>query len=328
MFRELKVELLKPENWTGDSDATIKTFMAVLIPNVKKAINKLYQPVVDAEAKYSVIDDQIDGSAYAKEAISKHSSEGIETIERIMLTEEDRFTQSYFQAVMKTPEKPRNEENLKNPLLLPLYSIKTDFIRLCDETLDIVQTLLDGAINNMRRTHDIFHVEPASVRNIPKEFVPVVFPYSQLVLASDLKDMVVKKEDSEFPQHIEKIMYDLQTQLAADMNKQIKAAGVALEATINAATSLSKEIRDGLLLKVSDIISNGDKNIIGARENAADELKKNLPESYNEKEQHFSELLSVTQEDCDDYAKNVNYWGNEVMNDLVNIYDDLKGLVG
>lgn len=331
MFRELKVALLGAENWTGGSDANIKTFMAVLTPNVKKAINKLYQPVVDAEAKYSAkIDDQTDGADYVKEVIANHSRDGIESIARVMMTEEDRFSQSYFEAVMKpTPDdKPRNADNLKNPLLLPLYSIKTDFIRLCDETFDTIQTLLDGSINNMRRTYEAFVVDSANARNIPKEYMPVVFPYSQLVLAADLNDMIVKQEQSEFPQHIEKCMYDLQTKLADDVSKQIKVAGTMLEAKIKSTNTLTKEVRDGLLLKLSDIVSNGDTNIINARENAADELKKNLPESYDEKQQHFTELLSSAQQDCDEFARNVNYWGNEVMNDLVNMYDDLKGLVG
>lgn len=324
MFNELKTRMLDPATWAGDSEQTISELMGVLQPDIKKMINKLYQPVVDMEAKYlATIDDKISGSEDAKAAISALSTDGIQIIERLILTEGDLFTQSYFESVLGMEVHQPKVSDLKNLLVLPVYSIKTDFLKLCGEGLDMIQQVMDSTRNSMVRIHNVFNAKAAAVSNIPKEYIPVVFPYVQMVLVSDFKDMQGKQEDFEFSQHIESTIYDLQAKLVNDVNKQVRQASSIVSDTIKLSKKLTEDVKKDLMQKLDDIVDNGDKNFNMEKEKSADDLKQALPGNFDVKTDIYWKLLAAVQDICDDYEKEINFWGTEVMSDLVNIFDDL-----
>lgn len=321
MFGLIKRELLNVENWSGDTENILGTLMATLTPDIRRAINKLYKPIIDTEAKYLANLDEDEDADVIKQIISKISRSSFETVERLLLAENDRMTQSYFGEVMNVHLQPISAANLKNLLVLPLYSIKTDFMRLCDETLDVIKIVLDGAGNSMKRAYVAYHDDRFDIKDVPRDFVPVIFPYIQLIIADDWEEMKKKQEESEFPQHIESVLYDLTSKMANDVNNQVKEASSSLLAAIKSCDALSDETKKGLEAQLNDAIGQSELNIDKAKEEAADDLKKSLPDSFDDKTAHYWSLLDIAQSSGDEYAQILNDVGGNIMGDITNLYD-------
>lgn len=189
-------------------------------------------------------------------------------------------------------------------------------MRLCNEAVDVIQTVLTAAVDNMKRAHSSYDLHRSS--SVPSGFVPVVFPYIQLVLAGDYKEQKNKSEEFEFPQHIQTFIYDLASKQADDVNEQVKAARESLEFGLQACETLSNETKTDLLAKLDDNIAQNQRKIDKAKEDAADDLKKTLPD--DETPEYWS-FLRIAQENGDNYAKALNDLGSKTLGDIINLYE-------
>lgn len=321
MFITLAKELQNVENWIENPDTTVSSLMGALLPDIRRTINILQKPIMDMEAEYSANVEEGPNSNVLNRIISHFADIGMQTLERMMLTGGDRLAHSYYAAAMQLSSPAVTAADLLNPIKLPLHTIETSFKSLCNELLDAIQIVMTGTLRNMKRTENAYDDDSFDMKNVPSDFVPVVFPYMTLVLANDYTDMKANMEDSEYPQHIETTIYNLLSMMESEVNRQVKAAYAALVVAINTSDKLTEENKKGLILMVDRDIGKAERRLDNAKENAADNLKKELPDSFDDPSISFWSLLVTAQNNGNECAKDFNYHGQKIMGDLINWYE-------
>lgn len=298
-----------------------------MLPEFQRLSSKTLPGILKAGNKYkSAINEEAAGSSVAKKIISDATRDNLLNVDQMFTLAAEKMAKSYHDNVYDFMETQHNITNITFLLEFTLYSIKTDFIRECESALNTIDDTLEGVQNHLRRTHNIFNEEPANVQNVPRDYVPVTFPFLMPRFHNDFLSMKNNSEENEFPQHITSVSFESQSQMVDHVNSQIKAASAALEATIKASTKLDEAVKTGLLAKLDDIVSNGDKNIDSTKDGAEADLKKKLPTSYEENGSSHFVLGFDTQENGDDFARNLNFDGNEVISDIINMFEMLYDL--
>lgn len=326
MWDMLHTEIKKIDNWTKDLSTVMSNFMAVLMPDVRHAINKLYKPIVDSEAKYSadVVSDANAGKV--KEIITGFADASIKSIETMLLTEGDRLTQSYYVEVMTLHSTTVTVDVLRDINAFPMYKIKTNFMLLCNDMLDVVQSRMSTTGNNMRRVLDVYDDDLFDIVNMPSEYVHVIFPFKEMIYDAKYNELKTNGKDGEFLGYLVGDVDFTSKQMAADIMAQLMNVRTSLAFAIGSCELLTDAMKKDLLISVDFVIQDAQKKLNREVEGTAFDMKRELPDKIDVKEFPYYKAVAVAQNNGDEAAKEMNMIGRTLVNQLVYMYEMVSQL--
>lgn len=322
MYDKVKSHVQNADIWSGDYRWVLKQLQGVVVSEVQRVASNVLSALHHMGKKYvSVVDAKSEGSALVIESIANYTREGVIRLTYLFDLQGEKLAQTYHDAIHVFAQSARTADDLDNPLLLPLYSIKTDFIRDCSAGFDVIQSAIDANKDNIRRVHETFNTEPANIPNVPKGLMPVIAPFVQAHFFNDFVEMNKKNDVRNFTQHIVATTIDLELELSNVMYSQIVAAGDVLDVALNTTTKLTHDVKRALMDKIRLKQSSCENDINDMTAKALDDLRINIPQYYDEpKNAPHWELSTICQENIDEYARKMNEIAGKAINDIVNLF--------
>lgn len=330
MFQQLRSRLLNLETWSDDSDAVLNNLNNVLMPEIQQVSNNIYPAIYQMEKNYlQIIDPKSEGSAVATETVKSYTTKGILFVDELFEKAGQNLGQSYHDAVREFTIRvnPRTVNDLHNPLRLPVYSIKTDFMRLCKQGFDVIQTGVDAVKDTMRRIHETFNADPQHIANAPNAFIPVITPFLLPGLFTEFNEKKEKKEETNFPQYIIGNFTVVFQDMTTNVNEQMNVASHSLELFLNQTKIIDEaqrtELRDKMRVKTIDSRTEIDELLTKAH----DDLKSNLPEKYEGENVTHWGMSTIGQETAEGFAQKINEIASETISDFINLFEMLLDIV-
>lgn len=321
MYQLLRSHLLNLETWSDDSDAVLSKLNNVLMPEIQQFSNNIYPAIYQMENKLKIIDPKGEGSA----AITSYTTNGILLVDKLFEKAGQNLAQSYHDAVREFTIRinPRTTDDLRNPLRLPVYSIKTDFMRLCKQGFDIIQMGVDAVKDTIHRIHETFNTDLQHIASAPNGFIPIISPYLLGGLFIDFNDKKFKNETKNFGEYIIGIYTNVLKETMSNANDQIDVAGHSLELFLNETNIIDDgqrtELRDKMRVKAADSRVDIDDLLVKAQ----NEFKTNIPEVYDEETMPHWSMSTIGQETVDGFATKINEIATEAINDFINLFESL-----
>lgn len=330
IFTTLRSNLLSIETWSRDSRSVLnRLYEAIDVAGFTDVQKNVHETIYKAQQKYlSVIDSKSEANIYATLAIKNCTIIGIDDLDTLIEAGKSNLVQSYHDAVHVFSRSQRSADDLRNPLLMPIYSIKTDFMRECRQSFKAIHQGVNAVKGNMHRIHETFTVDPSHVENVPNSYIPIIEPFVLTHLFFDFIDLKENGEENSFTQLLIANATDSFKFMAANVNGQIDDSSYTIETFLNATTALTSDIRSGLIDRVREKTSNGQMEIDELIIKAQQDIKSNLPETYNVEEMSHLDMATVVQETLEGFAEKSNEIAFDVINDFVNLFEFLLEIAG
>lgn len=315
--------MISPDTWSGDYDFVLDNLHNAYMPEVQRVAATIEPTIVKMEEKYvSLIDSRSEGSALAIESIRNCTRTGIENIDELFQLVGDNLAQSYHDNVHEFSTTQHSPEDLKNPVLMPIFTIKTDFVRDCKKGFDSIQKGVDGVRDTMRRVHETFNTEPSQIDVVPENFVPIVEPMLLPGFFDDFLDMKEKGGEKNFPQHLKTNSTQVFQSMSENVNGQIGDAKDSVESFLNTTTTITDDnMRLKLVYTIRDKAADSTTEISGLVKKAQDDIEQNIPKTYEEDGMEHWEMATVCQETMEGFAQKANEIAEEAINGFINLFE-------
>jgi len=325
IFKILRSKLLSLDTWSGDYEFVLDNLHNAYMPEVERVAATIEPTIIKMEQKYvSLIDSKSENSALAIESIRNCTRDGIENIDELFQLVGQKLEQSYHDNVHSFAMIQHTPDDLKDALLLPIYTIKTDFVRDCKKGFNLIQDGVDGVRDTMHRIHETFNTEPDQIDVVPENYVPIIEPMMLSGYFDDFIDMKAKGEAKNYPQHLMANSTEVFLSMYDNVNGQISDTKDSVETFLNTTTTIvDDDMRLHLVYKIRDKASDSQTEINGLLHRAQDDIKNNIPEFYEDGPEKMSNwaMATVCQETLEGFAHKANEIAEETINDFINLFE-------
>lgn len=274
---------------------------------------------------YRISTDGIDQlNREAMSTIDIFADNGKKKVLELTKQEQQKLVQSYsneineiFDGKFSTPNS--STADLKDVMNFKMYAVRNDFTELCVQAIETIQTVIESSERNIKRVLQVFENDRITTRNIPKEFVPIVFPDILGTIRDEFNGLKVDHHEAGFNTFIKEYTYGISKSLFAQVSAQITLAVATVESTTN---TLKKEQRDSFLRRVS--------NIKGLTKNELDDILTRIDRDFVKSMPQYVKgvttpeaLADFAQSQYDCFAKRLNVIGDSTIKSILDIQESL-----
>lgn len=296
-----------------------------------RSIKALYKSINDTRDQYIAQIDKEKYGAPLKAIIVHFAVDAINTVEQLLPIQADRFVQTFYRQVLATNDtlNPITDDALKDLSIFPLHIIKTNFIETCGQMMDVIQTAFESAERNMKRTVTVYATDAFDMNEVPADYSPSVFPFMGEGWMKDDADAVRDGDESEFPEHLQTMVYEATEKLVDDVNAQVAKVRDPVAVAIRTCETIPEDISQALLAELDQYVVEMQESLDKAKEAAADALRSGQPESYDDKSTvKYWDLVMDSDANGVKFTRDLNEIAGRIVNNMINMYERISQVYG
>lgn len=260
----------------------------------------------------------------AMSAIDSFADDGQKKVLELTKQEQQKLAQSYSNEIYEIFDGKLSTTNttttdLKDVMNFKMYAVRNDFTELCVQAIETIQTEIESSEENIKRVLQVFENDRITTRNIPREFVPIVFPDILGTIRDEFKSLKDDHHEAGFNIFIKEYTGGISKSLYDQVAAQITLAVATIESTTN---KLNREQRG--------IFSRRVNNIKRLMSHELDDILIRIDRDFVESMPKYVKgvttpeaLADFAQSQYDSFAKRLNVIGDSTIKSLLDIQESL-----
>lgn len=258
----------------------------------------------------------------AMRTINKYAKSGEKQAYNIATAEAQKLEQSYSNEIydiLKADHK--TDDELKTMMNSKLYAVRNDFMDLCTLAVDTIHTEIKASEDNIQRSLEIFHNDGIKSRNLPKAFVPVVFPSVLGTFHNAFEGLQSTHQEAGYGAYVTEYARQVSTRLFERVEKQVTNAIKVLRENVKTLES-TRGAKMKLLKKVNSLR----KSTRGELQDIQDRIQRDFYEAlpkFVEGAASPDAVANFCQTQYDIFSKQLNEIGEAALKTVLEIQDSL-----